>query len=84
MGRIVDGLTSFKWFNPENRDKVALIARDIESELDNLVRKARIPESYTYHRKRLATLKGKVTKLLNKDTDEWLKDRIAQANEKSR
>lgn len=82
MGRIVNGLTSFNWFNPENRDKVSQIAKDMELEFDNLERKALNPEAYRHHRKRITVLKIKLTKLFNKDTDEWLKARVAQVMEK--
>ena len=68
------------WYNPANREKARLIANDIEFELDELKTTATLPgPEYTYHKKNLGILKAKLTRLCNKDTNEWLQDKIAES-----
>lgn len=78
MTEFVAQLTDRDWFNPLNKESAIRIAEKIELELDNMERKALIPDAYWYHRRRLSTLKGQFTRVFNKDMDEWLKARIKQ------
>jgi len=82
MSKFTAGIEGISWYNPANREKASLIAKDIELELEELKKAAIISELaavYKYHRKRLSILQAKLTRLCNKDTDEWLKNEVAKA-----
>lgn len=76
MTDLISKLSNYDWFNPINKTKAIKVAEAIDSELDNLQRKALDPYAYKYHKKRLAGLKARLTVLFNTDTDEWLKAKV--------
>ena len=80
MTDLISKLSSFDWFNHLNKLEAIKIAEVIDSELDNLQRKALDPYAYEYHKKRLAGLKARLTFLFNRDTDEWLKAKVEEYN----
>jgi len=81
MNDLVAVISSWNWFDPNNKLEGIKLAKGIELELDNMHRKVLNTDAYFYHKKCLSVLGGKLTKLWNKDTSQWWQVTVIEARD---
>lgn len=79
MNEYLQGVSILPWFNPENRVKALKAALKAEDHLWILKENAESSEIYWSEKRRMNAQIAQVTKLWNKDMDEWLANKIEKA-----
>jgi len=79
MNEYLQGVSILPWFNPENRVKALKAALKAEDHLWILKENVESSEIYWSEKRKFSAQLAQVTKLWDKDIDEWLADRIQKA-----
>ena len=79
MNEYLQGVSILPWFNSANREKALKAALKAEDHLETMKAHPLDAEIYWREKRRLNAQVAQVTKLWDKDTDEWLADRIQKA-----